>query len=67
VVLGTGHEVDDDLGVHRRLKDRPFVLELLADVDRVDEVAVVGHGYGPKPVSTTKGWAFLISLDPAVE
>ncbi len=21
----------------------------------------------PKPVSTTNGWAFLISLDPAVE
>ena len=47
-VLGAGHEVDDDLGVHGRLEDRPFVLEVLADVDGVDEVAVVGHGDRPE-------------------
>ena len=39
-----GHQVKDDLAVHRRLEDRAPVLEFVAERSRVHEVAVVGHG-----------------------
>jgi hypothetical protein len=39
-----GQQVDDDLGVGRRLKDVAVFLVLVAQELRVDEVAVVGNG-----------------------
>ena len=39
-----GHEVEDDLAVHRGLKDGALGLEFLAEQRGIGEVAVVGHG-----------------------
>ena len=42
-----GEQVQDDLGVGRRLEDRAVLLELLPERLRVHEVAVVGDGDRP--------------------
>ena len=55
--LGPREEVQDHLGVGRRLEDRAVLLELLPQRLRVDEVAVVGDGH--RPVRGGLGLRFL--------
>jgi len=54
-VLGAGHEMNDDLGIHIRLKNGSFGFEFAFNERGIGQITVVGNGQTSLVIIHRKG------------